>query len=61
MAAVEQGPWDVILMDVRMTAMDGMEALKRIHALNPAIGGDHDRPRSVDSAVAAIKRRARLP
>ena len=21
-AAVEQGPWDVILMDVRMTAMD---------------------------------------
>ena len=58
-AAVEQGPWDVILMDVRMTAMDGMEALKRIHALNPAI------PvvimtaySSVDSAVAAIKQGA---
>ena len=58
-AAVEQGPYDVILMDVRMTTMDGMEALKRIHALNPAI------PvvimtaySSVDSAVAAIKQGA---
>ena len=58
-SAVEQGPWDVILMDVRMTTMDGMEALKRIHALNPAI------PvvimtaySSVDSAVAAIKQGA---
>ena len=58
-AAVEQGPWDVILMDVRMTTMDGMEALKRIHALNPAI------PvvimtaySSVDSAVAAIEQGA---
>jgi two-component system response regulator HydG len=46
-------------MDVRMTTMDGMEALKRIHAINPAI------PvvimtafSSVDSAVAAIKQGA---
>lgn len=58
-AAVEQGPYDAILMDVRMTIMDGMEALKRIHAINPAI------PvvimtafSSVDSAVAAIKKGA---
>jgi two-component system response regulator HydG len=58
-AAVEQGPFDAILMDVRMTTMDGMEALQRIHAINPAI------PvvimtafSSVDSAVAAIKRGA---
>lgn len=58
-AAVEQGPFDAILMDVRMTTMDGMEALKRIHAINPAI------PvvimtafSSVDSAVAAIKKGA---
>ncbi|QQG66722.1 sigma-54-dependent transcriptional regulator [Desulfobulbus oligotrophicus] len=57
--AVEQGPFDAILMDVRMTVMDGMEALKRIHAINPAI------PvvimtaySSVDSAVAAIKQGA---
>ncbi|MHB8790641.1 MAG: sigma-54-dependent transcriptional regulator [Desulfobulbaceae bacterium] len=55
-AAVAAGPFDAILMDVRMTTMDGMEALARIHGLNPAI------PvvimtafSSVDSAVEAIK------
>jgi len=55
-AAVEGGPYDAILMDVRMTTMDGMEALQKINALNPAI------PviimtafSSVDSAVEAIK------
>lgn len=55
-AAVEKGPFDAILMDVRMTTMDGMEALKRIRNINPAI------PvvimtafSSVDSAVLAIK------
>ncbi|GAB4345544.1 MAG: sigma 54-interacting transcriptional regulator [Desulfobulbaceae bacterium] len=54
--AVEQGPFDAILMDVRMTTMDGMEALRRIKAINPAI------PvvimtaySSIDSAVEAIK------
>ena len=36
-AAVEEGPFDAILMDVRMTTMDGMEALQRIHAINPSI------------------------
>ena len=58
-AAVEEGPFDAVLMDVRMTTMDGMEALKKIHAINPAI------PviimtaySSVDSAVAAIKQGA---
>ncbi len=55
-AAVEQGPFDAILMDVRMTTMDGLEALQKIKAINPAI------PvvimtaySSVDSAVEAIK------
>ncbi len=55
-AAVEKGPYDAILMDVRMTTMDGMEALQKINAINPAI------PvvimtaySSVDSAVEAIK------
>jgi two-component system response regulator HydG len=55
-AAVEEGPYDAILMDVRMTTMDGMEALQKINAINPAI------PviimtafSSVDSAVEAIK------
>ena len=55
-AAVEAHFYDAILMDVRMAKMDGMEALRRIHAFNPAI------PvvimtaySSVDSAVEAIK------
>jgi len=55
-AAVEEGPYDAVLMDVRMTTMDGMEALQKINAINPAI------PvvimtafSSVDSAVEAIK------
>jgi two-component system, NtrC family, response regulator HydG len=55
-AAVKEQPFDAILMDVRMTVMDGMAALKKIHAFNPAI------PvvimtaySSVDDAVQAIK------
>ena len=58
-AAVEVQPFDAILMDVRMARMNGMEALRRIRAINPAI------PviimtafSSVDSAVAAIKQGA---
>jgi len=57
--AVEEASYDVILMDIRMTVMDGMEALKKIHVVNPAI------PvvimtaySSVDSAVEAIKKGA---
>jgi two-component system response regulator HydG len=59
-AAVEEGPFDAVLMDVRMTTMDGMEALRKIKNINPAI------PviimtafSSVDSAVEAIKMGAR--
>lgn len=54
--AVRQRPFDAILMDVRMTTMDGMTALKKIQAFNPAV------PviimtaySSVDSAVEAMK------
>jgi len=56
---VQRGPFDAVLMDVRMTTMDGMEALQKIHAINPAIpvvimtGYS-----SVDSAVEAIKQGA---
>jgi two-component system response regulator HydG len=53
---VETGPVDLILMDVRMAAMSGIEALKRIKMYNPAI------PiiimtaySSVSSAVEALK------
>ncbi|MBU0674613.1 MAG: sigma-54 dependent transcriptional regulator [Proteobacteria bacterium] len=35
--AVEQRNFDAILMDVRMTLMDGIEALKAIHILNPVL------------------------
>jgi two-component system response regulator HydG len=57
--AVQETPFDAVLMDVRMARMDGMTALKKIHAYNPAI------PvvimtaySSIDSAVEAIKQGA---
>jgi two-component system response regulator HydG len=53
---VRQGPFDLILMDVRMATMSGLEALRHINAYNPAI------PvlimtaySSVQSAVEALK------
>lgn len=58
-AAVErvtETPFDLVLMDVRMAAMDGIDALKRIKSYNPAV------PiiimtaySSVESAVEAMK------
>ena len=54
--AVKSGPMDLILMDVRMAAMSGIEALKQIKTYNPTI------PviimtaySSVDTAVEALK------
>ncbi len=54
--AAREKPYDLILMDVRMSNVDGIEALQRIKGFNPAI------PiiimtaySSVDKAVAAMK------
>jgi two-component system response regulator HydG len=35
--AIKEQPYDLALLDVRMATMDGIEALKRIKAYNPAI------------------------
>jgi len=58
-AAVREGPFDGVLMDVRMARVGGIEALQLIKAYNPAI------PviimtaySSVDTAVEAMKRGA---
>ena len=54
--AVEKGSYDAVLMDVRMARMDGREAFRRIHEIDPAL------PvvimtaySSVDAAVEAIQ------
>lgn len=54
--AARENPYDLILMDVRMSIVDGIEALQKIKAFNPAI------PiiimtaySSVDKAVEAMK------
>ncbi|CAK8710567.1 MAG: sigma-54-dependent Fis family transcriptional regulator [Candidatus Electrothrix sp. AW2] len=55
-AAVRQGPFDVILMDVCMEPLDGLEALRQIHAINPSIPVVMMTAySSIDSAVEAIK------
>jgi two-component system response regulator HydG len=58
-AAVKDRPFDLILMDIRMIKVSGLEALEQIRVLNPAI------PvilmtaySSVETAVAALKKGA---
>ena len=36
-AAVQDGPVDLVLMDIRMVRVSGIEALERIKSINPAI------------------------
>ncbi len=57
--AVKSAPFDMVLMDMKMITMSGMEALEEIHGFNPSL------PviimtaySSVETAVAALKRGA---
>jgi two-component system response regulator HydG len=47
--AVEQAPFDLILLDIRMTAMDGIEALTEIRKISPFI------PVLMMTAYASVK------
>ncbi len=57
--ALEQNPYDIILLDIKMPGMDGMELQTRIHALNPKIVVIMMTAfASVDTAVRALKQGA---
>jgi two-component system, NtrC family, response regulator HydG len=56
---VQEGPFDLILMDVRMLKVSGLEALERIKAFNPAIPITiMTAYSSVETAVEALKKGA---
>ncbi len=56
---VQERPFDLILMDVRMLKVSGLEALERIKAFNPAIPVTiMTAYSSVDTAVEALKKGA---
>jgi DNA-binding NtrC family response regulator len=56
---VKQGSYDVIIMDIKMPKLDGMEAVERIQILNPDIPvvmiSGHG---NIDTAVEAVKKGA---
>ena len=57
--ALDQGPVDIILLDIKMPGMDGMELQSRIHASHPEIIVIMMTAfASVDTAVRALKQGA---
>lgn len=59
LAKVKQNSYDVIIMDVKMPKLDGMEALEKIQSINPDIPiviiSGHG---NIDTAVEAVKKGA---
>jgi len=56
---VQQGPFDMVLMDVRMLKVSGIEALEQIKAFNPAIPVTiMTAYSSVETAIEALKKGA---
>ena len=53
---MNEGPWDIIFIDIKMPGMDGLELQKRIKEIDPnAIIIIITAFASVDSAVQALK------
>jgi two-component system, NtrC family, response regulator AtoC len=53
---MNEGPWDVILLDIKMPGMSGLELQKRLHEIDPAVTVIMITAfASVESAVQALK------
>ncbi len=56
---LQEGPWDVVLLDIKMPGMDGLELQQRIHQIDPDIVTVMITAyASVESAVQALKQGA---
>lgn len=56
---LQEGPWDLVLLDIKMPGMDGLELQQRIHEIDPEIVTVMITAfASVESAVQALKQGA---